>query len=153
MLKKRFLNVQLADHEKYINNLCKNLVSNPKLFADDTSIFSVIFDKGLSGKKLNDDLNRINNWAFEWKLSFNPDPNKQTQEVLSSRKILKSSQPLLILTNNIVTQSLTQKNLGMFLDTNLDFQGHLKSTFSKVNDWFITEATPHIAEIAFTCNL
>ena len=77
MLKQRFLNVQLADHEKYINNLCKNLVSNPKLFADDTSIFSVIFDKVLSGKKLNDDLNRINNWAFEWKLSFNPNPNKQ----------------------------------------------------------------------------
>ena len=77
MLKQWFLKVQLADHEKYINNLCKNLFSNPKLFADDTSLFSVIFDKDLSTKKLNDDLNRINNWAFEWKLSFNPNPNKQ----------------------------------------------------------------------------
>ena len=28
---------------------------------------------------------------------------------------------------------LTQKHLGMFLDTKLDFQGHLKSIFNKVN--------------------
>ena len=51
----------------YINGLSENLVSNPKLFADDTSRFSVIFDKDLSAKNLNDDLNRINNWAFQWK--------------------------------------------------------------------------------------
>ena len=31
----------------YINELSKNLMSNPKLFADDTSFFSVIFDKNL----------------------------------------------------------------------------------------------------------
>ena len=117
----------------YINDLSENLVSNPKLFADDTSLFSVIFDKDLSAKNLNDDLNRINNWAFQWKMSFNPDPNKQAQEVIFSRKIQKSSQPSLIFNNNIVNQSLTQKHLGMFLDTKLDFQEHLKSIFSKVN--------------------
>ena len=66
-------------------------------------------------------------------MSFNPDPNKQAQEVLFSRKIQKSSQPSLIFNNNIVTQSLTQKHLGIFLDTKLDFQEHLKSIFSKVN--------------------
>ena len=66
-------------------------------------------------------------------MSFNPDPNKQAQEVIFSRKIQKSSQPSLIFNNNIVTQSLTQKHLGMFLDTKLDFQEHLKGIFSKVN--------------------
>ena len=105
---------------------------NPKVFVDDTSLFSVIFDKYLSVKNLNDDLNRINNWAFQWKMSFNPNSNNQTQGVLSSRKIQKSSQPSLIF-NNIVTQSLTQKHLGIFLDTKLDFQEHLESIFSKVN--------------------
>ena len=117
----------------YINDLSEDLVSNPKLFVDDTALFSVIFGKNLSTKNLNDDLNRINNWAFQWKMSFNQDPNKQAQEVLFSRKIQKSSQPSLIFNNNIVTQSLTQKHLGMFLDTKLDFQEHLKSIFSKVN--------------------
>ena len=52
----------------YINDLSQNLVSNPKLFVDGTSLFSVIFDKDLSTKNLNDDLNRINNWVFQRKI-------------------------------------------------------------------------------------
>ena len=40
---------------------------------------------------------------------------------------------MLSFNNNAVTQSETQKHLGMFLNTKLDFQGHLKSIFSKVN--------------------
>ena len=39
----------------------------------------------------------------------------------------------MIFDNNIVTLSLTQKHLGMFLDTKMDFQEHLRSIFSKVN--------------------
>ena len=118
----------------YINDLFENVISNPKLFADDTSLFSVILNKDLSAKNLNDDSNRIDNRAIQWKMSFNPGPNKQAQEVLFSRKIQKSSQPSLIFNNNIVNQSLTQKRLGMFLDTKLDFQ-------------------ENIVEIAFTYNL
>ena len=133
MLKQGFLKVQFSyRYLIYINDLSENLVSSPKLSADGTSLFSVIFDKDLSVKNFNDDLNRINNWAFQWKMGFNPDPNKQAQEVLVSRKIQKSSQPSLVF-NNIVTQSFTQKHLGMILDTKLDFQEHLKSIFSKVN--------------------
>ena len=49
----------------YINDLSENLVTNPKLFTDDMSLFSVIFDQDLSAKNLNDNLNRINNWAFQ----------------------------------------------------------------------------------------
>ena len=61
----------------YINDLSENLVSNTKLFADDTSLFSVIRNKHLSGQNLNEDLNKINHWAFRWKMNFNPDPSKQ----------------------------------------------------------------------------
>ena len=87
----------------------------------------------MSVKNLNDDLNRIDNWACRWKMSFNPDLNKQAQEVIFSRKIQKSSQPSLVFNNNIVTQSVTQKYLGIVLDTKLDFLEHLKIIFSKVN--------------------
>ena len=48
----------------YINDLSKNLSSIMKLFADDTSIFSVVHDVDLSAKQLNDDLNKISEWAF-----------------------------------------------------------------------------------------
>ena len=71
----------------YINDLPENLVSNPKLFADDTSLFSVIRNKHLSAQNLNEDLNKINHWAFQWS---NPGPSKQAQEVIFSRKLQKS---------------------------------------------------------------
>ena len=48
----------------FINDLSDNLVSNPKLFADDTSLFSVVQDNTLSAKNLNDDLKKINKWTF-----------------------------------------------------------------------------------------
>ena len=49
----------------FINDLSDNLISNPKLFADDTSLFSVVQDITLSAKNLNDDLKKINKWAFK----------------------------------------------------------------------------------------
>ena len=42
----------------YINDLTENLHSNPKLFADDTSLFSIVADEALSNSYLNDDLKK-----------------------------------------------------------------------------------------------
>ena len=36
-----------------------------KLFADDTSLFLLVHDLNTSAKELNDDLKKINNWAFQ----------------------------------------------------------------------------------------
>ena len=36
---------------------------------------------------LNNDLQALSNWAFQWKMQFNPDPIKQAQEVYFSKKI------------------------------------------------------------------
>ena len=58
----------------FINDLSDNLVLNPNLFADDTSLFSVVQDITLSANNLNDDLKKINKMAFQWKMSFNPIP-------------------------------------------------------------------------------
>ena len=44
-----------------INDLSDNLVLNPKLFADDTSLFLVVQDITLSARNVNDDLKKINN--------------------------------------------------------------------------------------------
>ena len=49
--------------------------SNVILIPDDT-LFSVIHDSSTTGNELNDDLVKINVWAYQWKMSFNPDPNK-----------------------------------------------------------------------------
>ena len=55
----------------YINDLSNGLKSNPKFFADYTSLFSVIHDVNSSQSDLNEHLDKINNWAYQWKMSFN----------------------------------------------------------------------------------
>ena len=71
---------------KYINDLPNELKSNAKLFADDTSLFTVVKDKTESANILSNDLLEISKWAYDWKMLFNPDPCKPAQEVVFSRK-------------------------------------------------------------------
>ena len=54
----------------YINDLTEDLTTNVKLFADDTSLFSVVHDTQTSANDLNKDLEIINNWDFQWKMNF-----------------------------------------------------------------------------------
>ena len=49
----------------YINNLPEGLSTNAKLFADDTSLFSVIDDSQFTANDLNKDLEMIHSWAFQ----------------------------------------------------------------------------------------
>ena len=62
----------------YINDLATGLSSNAKIFADDTSLFSVTHNINTFTNKLNYDSAKINNSAFQWKMSFNPDSSKQS---------------------------------------------------------------------------
>ena len=48
----------------YINDLSEELSTNAKLFADDTSLFSVIHDSQTSANVLKKDLEMIHNCAF-----------------------------------------------------------------------------------------
>ena len=63
--------------------------STVKLFADDTSRFSVVQNKNNSESQLNNDLDKVSDWAYTWNVSFNLDPSKQAQEVIFSRKCTK----------------------------------------------------------------
>ena len=117
----------------YINDLLDNLSTNVKLFANDTSLFSVVHDITTSSCDLNYDLNRAREWAFQWKMSFNPEPSKQAQEVIFTRKLQKKDYPPLYLNGSSVKETCRQKYLGMLLDFRLDFQEHWKSLVKKVN--------------------
>ena len=77
----------------------------------------MIHDGNTSPLELNSDLAKINRWAFQWKMSFNPDPQKQAQEVIFGRKSKAISYPPLLFNNNHVTQTTSQKLLGIILDT------------------------------------
>ena len=101
----------------YINDLSDNLASKPKLFADDTSLFFVVKNVDVSNIGLNNDLKKIGEWALQWKMSFNPDPNKQAQELIFSRKVQTTNHPPLFFNENVVPKTTLQKYLGMFLDS------------------------------------
>ena len=66
----------------YINDLEEGLTTNVKLFADDKSLFSVVHDTQTSANDLNKDLKIINDWAFQRKVNFSPDPTKQAHKVI-----------------------------------------------------------------------
>ena len=117
----------------YINDLTEGLTTNVKLFADDTSLFSVVHDTQTSANDLNKDLKIINNWAFQWKMNFNPDPTKQAHEVIFSRKTKEIYHPPLVFNNTNVSQSSSQKHLGVILDSKLIFDEHLKMVSLKIS--------------------
>ena len=60
-------------------------------------------------------------------MSFNPDLNKQAQEVIFSRKLNKSSHPKIFFNNAPVVCA----NLGMFLNESVNFSYHIKEKMSK----------------------
>ena len=77
----------------YINDLERNTKSNIKFFADDTMLFSIVKDPAISADDLNHDLDIIRQWAHQWEMEFNPDPNKQATEVLFSCKKSSPNHP------------------------------------------------------------
>ena len=64
-------------------------------------------------------------------MSFNPDLNKEAQEVVFSSKLSKSSHPKILFNNASVVSASWQKHLGMFLDESLNFSYHIKEKMSK----------------------
>ena len=112
----------------YINDLPEG-----KIFPDDTSIFSKIEDKNISAIQLNKDLKVISNWAYQWKMLFNTDPNKQALEVHFSQKRDKENYPSLTFNGDKVQSVPCQKHLGLILDSKLDFNEHITNKISKCN--------------------
>ena len=94
----------------YITDLADGLSSNAKLFADYTSLFFDVHNAYTTAKELNNDLVKISRWAYQWKMSFNPDPSKQAQEVIFSRKTKKNTILFSLLTT-IMYRKLIHKSI------------------------------------------
>ena len=117
----------------YINDLPNGLQSNLELFADNTSLFSTVQDITTSTVSLNNNLTKISEWAVKWKLNFNPNPSKQTKELLFSQKISSKPYPSLYFNDNPVHQVQLRKHLGLFLDQKLSFDEHIQCILIKTH--------------------
>ena len=80
----------------YFNDLTEDFRCNVKLFADDTSLFTVAEYSNAAANDMNHDLKLINQWAHSWRMSFNPDPQKQALELIFSRKINEMDHPIVL---------------------------------------------------------
>ena len=70
-----------------------------------------------SANNLNNGLSKINDSAIQWKMSFNPTPSKQAQEVIFSKKRQNINHDSIYFNQKLVQQVPSQKPLGMHLDT------------------------------------
>ena len=100
----------------YIDDLPNELKSNAKIFADDTSLFTIVKDKNKSANVLNNNLLLILQEAFNWKMLFSPDPSKPSQELLFSRKTNVQNHLTINLNNVQVKRASYRKHLRLILD-------------------------------------
>ncbi len=77
----------------YVNDLVDDLITLPYLFADDTSLFTVIdpIDTEITFNQINRDLQVLHEWSFRWRVTFNAG---KTVYMIISNKV----NPLSILT-------------------------------------------------------
>ena len=80
--------------------------------------FVVVSGTQRAANDLHKDLEIINNWDFQWKMSFNRDPTKQAQEVIFSPKAKEIYHPPLVFNSCSVSQSSPQNNLVLYLTPN-----------------------------------
>ena len=103
------------------NDLLDGLTSLCKIFAHDASLFSKVINKKKSDIESTKDLKLISQCAYQWKMLFNPDPNKQATEVCFSHKRDNFSHEPVTFNNNKIQSAPAQKHLGLILDSKFDF--------------------------------
>ena len=106
-----------------------------KFFADDTSLFSIVTDPQTTALNMNRDLSTISDWAYQWKMRFNPDPNKPAEEILFSQKTHSPYHPPLYFNGAGVKRVNYHKHLGLTLDNKLNFVRHIRDKISTAKKW------------------
>ena len=96
-----------------------------------------VHDVNISKNDQNSDLQKIYEWAYQWKMKFNPVPSKQAQKIVFSRKVSKPFRPDVHFDNNPVNSTSVHKHVGIILDSlNKAFlKMNLKSLLAKVSNW------------------
>ena len=102
----------------YINYLTEVVACGVKMFADDTSLFSIVRNENETALALNSELEKLHIWAWQWKMKLNAD---KTEEIVLSCKRNNPVHPTLKHGSSDITAKIEHKHLGMILDSKLDF--------------------------------
>ena len=117
----------------YINDLPDGINSLCKLFPDDTSLFSKVYDINKYLSELNVYIEKISYWACQWKMQFSLDPKKQADEVIFSQKSssINLLYPHIKYNNYGISKCPHQKLLGIVLDSKLNVTAQLDQKIEK----------------------
>ena len=80
-------------------------------------MFTMLLFPKISKNDRNSDLQKIYEWACQWKMKFNPVPSKQAEEIVISREVSKPFCPDVHFDNNPVNSTSVHKNVGIVLDS------------------------------------
>ena len=94
-------------------------------------LFSIVKDPLITANELNHDLDAISEWAHQWKLEFNPDPLKETVEIIFSCKRNPPIHPQIFFNGNVVAKVKEHEHLGLFLESKLSFKKHVTEKIKK----------------------
>ena len=110
----------------YINNIVDNIQCNIRLFADDTSLFTVIENNG-SIKLLNEDIQRIVPWANDWCITLNP--VKTNSLLITSKR--NSNWPNVVFNNVIIEDETCHTHLGITVSSGGSWGDHINNIYQK----------------------
>ena len=112
----------------YINDIVCDIGSCIKLFADDTTLYLIVEDPNLAANLMDNDLDKIHNWANRWLVKFNP---QKTEEMLFSRKLQKVNHPKLTMDNIEIQRVPFHKHLGIIFNSDCSWHEHIISITDK----------------------
>ena len=114
----------------YINYLADQIRSSLKLFADDVKLISSL-DSANKQLIVQDDLNTITNWSEAWLIKFNVNKCKVMHFGLGNSRF-----EYVLRDNNLdikLTKSELEKDLGVYISSNLKWKDHVNFSSSKAN--------------------
>lgn len=110
----------------YVNDLPSVIESHSLMYADDLKLFRRVRSHN-DCTLLQDDLNRISNWAKTWKLSLNASKCKTMSVTLKRNPV----QYVYTVDGTVLEKVDTMRDLGVILDSKLTFSTHVDFIISK----------------------
>ena len=106
----------------------KDVGSNIRLFADDTSIYIIVDDPEVAADILNTDLSKISAWAKTWLVNFNA---LKTESLLISRKHNQAIHPSIYMQDHLFREVEVHKHLGLYLSKDCSWHMQIKYIIEK----------------------
>jgi hypothetical protein len=101
-----------------------------RLFADDTCLVIEIDDPTVQAIELNNDLEKLREWAELWHVTFSP---PKSEELLISNKRTQTAHPPLYLGDTPIKKVTQHKHLGLTISQNLTWNYHITEICDKAN--------------------